>query len=504
MPALGADMEQGTLVEWLVKPGDQIHKGDIIAVVDTDKSAIEVESFHTGTVEALITPVGETMPVGTVLATITETEAEPARPGAAEAGRPGAVEAGVPAAMGAPAAAAAGPAAMGAGPAAVEAGRPAAAGAPKGKRAPGKRAPGRARPGRTPAPAGPAAPVHSTPLVRHEAGQLGVDLAAVHGTGRGGTITRADVEYAAASRRVRATPLARRLAAELGVDLGTVTGTGTGGAVREADVRRAAAAGAPAAQQPPAQPPAAAAAAGQAPHAGEAGRPATAGRAGTAGRAESMRQAIARLMARSKREIPHYYVTNTVDMGTAMSWLRERNRRLEVSQRLVPAALLLRATALAARQVPELNGYWGEDHFVPGPAVHLGVAISLRGGGLITPAIHHADDLAPGELMAKLRDLVNRARAGRLRSSEMTDATITVTNLGDQGVESVTGVIYPPQVALVGFGKIVERPWAVNGLLGIRPVVVTTLAADHRATDGYTGGRFLTAIAQLLQRPEEL
>jgi pyruvate dehydrogenase E2 component (dihydrolipoamide acetyltransferase) len=187
-----------------------------------------------------------------------------------------------------------------------------------------------------------------------------------------------------------------------------------------------------------------------------------------------------------------------------MAWLHDRNRELAVTERLVPAALLLKAAAVAAQRVPALNGFWTDDRFVPGSGVHLGVAISLRGGGLITPAIHHADDLDPGELMAKLRDLVNRARAGRLRSSELTDATITVTNLGDQGVESVTGVIYPPQVALAGFGKITERPWAVGGLLGIRPVVVTTLAADHRATDGYTGGRFLTAIAELLQRPEEL
>jgi pyruvate dehydrogenase E2 component (dihydrolipoamide acetyltransferase) len=290
-----------------------------------------------------------------------------------------------------------------------------------------------------------------------------------------------------------------RLAAEFGVDLGTVEGTGPGGAVRAADVRRAASAGAPAAWQPAARPPTAAAApAWQAVPASQAAQ------ADRARRAQSMRQAIARLMARSKREIPHYYVSNTVDMGAALAWLRERNRSLGVSQRLVPAALLLRATALAARQIPELNGYWTEEHFVPGEAVHLGVAISLRGGGLITPAIHHADGLDPGELMARLRDLVNRARAGRLRRPELTDATITVTNLGDQGVESVTGVIYPPQVALVGFGKITERPWAVGGLLGIRPVVATTLAADHRATDGYTGGRFLAVVADLLQRPEEL
>ena len=490
MPVLGADMDEGTLVEWLVKPGDQIHKGDVIAVVDTAKSAIEVESFHTGTVAELITPVGETVPVGTVLATITEAGEEAGEPAAA-------------------------------------AGEAAVAEAPKGGRGPGKRlrrervkgqpapakpagakpapampAPAMPTPARRPAPQVAGPPVRSTPLVRHEAEQLGVELATVHGSGRGGTITRADVEHAAERRR-RVTPLARRLAAELGVDLAAVTGPGPDGAVRAADVRRAAAAGAPAATRIAARQPEAAgrpsAAAGA-----QAGQAAQAALADRARRAESMRQAIARLMARSKREIPHYYVSNTVDMGTALAWLRERNRSLEVSRRLVPAALLLRAAALAARQVPELNGYWTEDHFVPGEAVHLGVAISLRGGGLITPAIHHADDLDPGELKGKLRDLVNRARAGRLRSSELTDATITVTNLGDQGVESVTGVIYPPQVALVGFGKIAERPWAVGGLLGARPVVVTTLAADHRATDGYTGARFLTAVADLLQRPEEL
>jgi len=450
MPALGADMDEGTLVEWLVKPGDQIRKGEIIAVVDTAKSAIEVESFHTGTVGQLVVPAGQTVPVGTVMATITGTGAE-------AAGQPTAKP---------------------------KAAKPKPAKRAPAKRAPAKRAPAKRAPAkRAPAKPGAAKPQEAaavlpgSPLVRHEAEQLGVDLAAVHGSGRGGAITRGDVERAATARRLRVTPLARRLAAELGVDLAAVTGSGPGGAIREADVRQAAGVRAPAAQP---------------------------ARAGTAERAGAMRQTIARLMARSKREIPHYYLSNTVDLGTAMAWLRERNRSLDMSDRLVPAALLLRATALAARQVPQLNGYWEQDHFVPGPAVHLGVAISLRGGGLITPAIHDADGLPPGELMASLRDLVTRARAGRLRGSELTDATITVTNLGDQGVESVTGVIYPPQVALVGFGKVADRPWAVGGLLGVRPVVVTTLAADHRATDGYTGARFLSSIDDLLQRPEEL
>ena len=136
--------------------------------------------------------------------------------------------------------------------------------------------------------------------------------------------------------------------------------------------------------------------------------------------------------------------------------------------------------------------------------VHLGVAVSLRGGGLIAPALHDADQLPLADLMARMKDLVTRARSGRLRASEMSDSTITVTNLGDQGAQLVHGVIYPPQVALVGFGRIVERPWATGGMLGVRPTVTVTLAADHRVSDGHQGGLLLAAIEEHLQRPEEL
>jgi pyruvate dehydrogenase E2 component (dihydrolipoamide acetyltransferase) len=216
-----------------------------------------------------------------------------------------------------------------------------------------------------------------------------------------------------------------------------------------------------------------------------------------------MRHAIGELMARSKREIPHYYLATTIDLAAATAWLAERNAQRPVTERLLPAALLLKATALAAKQVPALNGFWGAG-FQAAPAVHLGVAVSLRGGGLVAPAIHDTDALTVDELMAALRDLVERARAGRLRSSEMSDPTLTVTNLGDRGAEEVYGVIYPPQVALVGFGTITERPWAANGLLGVRATVRATLAADHRASDGHEGSRFLTIIDDLLQAPEAL
>jgi pyruvate dehydrogenase E2 component (dihydrolipoamide acetyltransferase) len=217
-----------------------------------------------------------------------------------------------------------------------------------------------------------------------------------------------------------------------------------------------------------------------------------------------MRRAIGDLMARSKREIPHYYLSTTIDLAAAGSWLAEQNGQRDVANRLVTAALLLKATALAVHTVPEVNGWWVDGGLTNDEHVHLGVAVALRSGGLVTPAILDADTLDLDALMARLRDLVGRARSGRLKQTEMTAGTLTVTNLGDQGVESVLGVIYPPQVALVGFGAIAERPWAVDGMLAVRPVLTATLAADHRASDGARGARLLELLDRALQHPEEL
>ncbi|GAA2149604.1 dihydrolipoamide acetyltransferase family protein [Nocardioides koreensis] len=451
MPSLGADMDEGTLLEWLVKPGDSVHKGDLLAVVDTSKAAVEVESFADGVVQDLVVEPGTRVPVGAVLATMAPLGAEKVPAAAAPAPAPAA--------------------------AVVAAPHPPhhAAQAPH-------------------APHPPHAPHVSSPLVRREAEKLGVDLTTVSGTGRGGAITRADVDRAAAHpepRAARVTPYARRLARELGVDLDQVPAPSTR-PVRAADVRAAAAQ----AEQPttPATPEP------TTPEAKAAKPPASS----QAARREEMRRTIATVMARSKREIPHYYLTATIDLDRALAWMRERNRDLPVTERLVPAALLLKATALAAAANPALNGFWVDDGFRPGAGIHVGVAISLRGGGLVAPALHDADTRSVEELMAGMRDLVTRARAGRLRRAELSDPTLTVTNLGEQGVESVHGVIYPPQVALVGFGRVADRPWAVDGLLGVRPLTVATLAADHRATDGFTGGRFLAAVDERLQHPEDL
>ncbi|HWP48155.1 MAG TPA: dihydrolipoamide acetyltransferase family protein [Candidatus Limnocylindrales bacterium] len=291
-------------------------------------------------------------------------------------------------------------------------------------------------------------------------------------------------------RRIRVSPLARKLAAELGIDLSTVQGTGPMGAIERADVERAAAKRL--AEKAPT------------PSVSEKPGPPTMEKPAVTEFQIGMRRAIAAAMSRSNREIPHYYLETRIDMSRALRWLEAENQRRSIKERLLPAVLLIKAVARALGEVPELNGYWIDDRLQPQEAIHIGFAISLRQGGLVVPAIHHVDLKSLDELMEALRDLITRVRAGRLRSPEMTDATITITNLGDLGVEKVFGVIYPPQVALVGFGKITEQPWAENGMIGIRPVLTATLAADHRATDGHQGGRFLEALNRHLQEAAKL
>ncbi len=390
MPSLGADMEFGTVVDWRVKVGDQVKRGDVVALVETEKGVIEVEIFDSGVIDSLVVQPGQKVPVGATLAILKSD-------GKAVAAQP----------------------------------------------APTK--------------------IVETPIAQEKPP---IKVAAISPT----------VE----SPRLRVSPLARKRAQELGVDLSNIPGTGGDGSITVADVERAAESPKPAVQP-------------TAPAIAIKGLDLSA-----------MRRVIAAAMARSKREIPHYYLATTIDMRKALDWLAGENGRRPVTKRLLYSALLIRAVALALRDTPELNGFWIDDAFKAGDGIHIGVAISLRQGGLVNPAIHDVDKKNLDELMANMLDLVNRARTGHLRSSELADGTITVTNLGEQGVESVFGVIYPPQVALVGFGKITERPIAANGMLGIRPMIDATLAADHRVSDGHRGGRFLLAIDRLLQEPEKL
>jgi pyruvate dehydrogenase E2 component (dihydrolipoamide acetyltransferase) len=390
MPALGADMQAGTLLTWLKQPGDAVARGEIIAVVHTDKADVEVEVFTSGVIERLLVEPGAEVPVGTALAVIREDGAAAAPPHA-------------------------------------------------------------------PAPAAPPA--------------------------------------AAAAPHVLISPSARQLALELGVDPATIEGTGPSGRIQRKDVERAAAAAREAAPPPPAPPPAAPAV--PAPAAPAPPAPAE-------DRGAAMRRAIAAAMSRSKREIPHFYLGQTIDLSTAIAWLAQENVRRPVTERILHGVLLVKAVALALRDVPELNAVWEGDRVVQRDDVNVGVAVALRGGGLVAPAIHDTDTLSLDELMHAFRDLVSRARSWSLRSSEMTDPTITVTSLGERGVETVFGVIFPPQVAIVGFGALVERPWLSDGQLLVCPVVSASLSADHRVTDGHRASAFLTAVDRYLQEPETL
>jgi pyruvate dehydrogenase E2 component (dihydrolipoamide acetyltransferase) len=274
--------------------------------------------------------------------------------------------------------------------------------------------------------------------------------------------------------RLKISPAARKHALDLGIDPTRLTGTGPGGRITLEDVERAVTA------------------------------PAVPAAAQALDKAQRMREAIAATMARSKREIPHYYLATTISMAKSLSWLEQRNKLRPVTERLLSGALLIKATALALRQVPELNGFWRDGHAEHSEAIHVGIAISLRGGGLVAPALHDADKQNLDELMRGLQDLTKRARAGSLKSSEMTDPTITVTSLGERGVESVFGIIYPPQLALVGFGRLVDRPWVLDGRIASQQVVTATLSGDHRATDGHRGALLLDAVDRLLQEPEKL
>jgi pyruvate dehydrogenase E2 component (dihydrolipoamide acetyltransferase) len=383
MPSLGADMEAGILVEWLKKPGDRVQRGDIVAVVETDKGAIEIEIFENGVIEKLLIDVGKKVPVGTPLAMI----------GAVGAAKP----------------------------------RLAPAAAP---------------------PVAPAAPAAVAPKPA-------------------ATVERGAAEAA----RPRASPAARRLAQEKGLCLAGLAGSGPGGAVVSADLLRQAPAPEPRKR-------------GIDP--------------------EAMRRAIGAAMARSKREIPHYYLSHRIDLSAPLAWLQAENARRPPERRLLLQALLLKAVAAAAQRRPEFNGFYGPEGFTAGQAIHIGAAIAIKGGGLVAPAIHDVGNLDLDAVMQKLKDLIARTRAGTLRSSELSDPTITVSALGERGVEALQGVIYPPQVALVGFGTPLQRPWAIDGRIEARPVMAVSLAADHRVTDGHLGALFLLEIEKQLSQPEQL
>lgn len=332
MPALGADMEEGTVVEWHVGPGSRVKRGEVVAVVETDKGAIDIEIFEDGVVREIVVSPGTKVSVGTVLAKIDrvgEPEPVPLRPAS---------------------------------------------------------------------PSSPPSPVPSPPPVP--------PVPMAHPT------TRAE--------------------------------SAAGG---------------------------------------------------------TMREAIASAMSRSKREIPHYYLSLPTDVTVPTAWLAAHNAAVPVTDRVLFVALLVKAVALACREVRGFSGFYRDGRYEESPQVHVGVAVALRGGGLVAPAIMDTAEKPLSALMEDFRGLVTRARAGRLRASELAAPTIVLTSLGDSTVDAVLPIIQPPQVAIVGAGAVAPRPWIVDGAVVPRQVLTLSLGADHRVTDGRLGAQFLARVAQRLATP---
>nr|WP_315216273.1 dihydrolipoamide acetyltransferase family protein [uncultured Flavobacterium sp.] len=376
MPSLGADMEDGTLIEWKKKTGDAVKRGDCIAEVETQKGLIEIEVFDEGIIDEILIPEGTKVPVGAIMAMIKpssvslETKPTTLQPTEEKITEPILIEN-------------------------IE-----------------------------------EKSIKVSPLARRIASDNRIDISKIKGTGEDGVITKDDVEQAI--RQQKSTETAKKL-------------------------------------------------------------PST----------ETIRAAVAAAMSKSNREIPHYYLEKKINITQALVWLKEQNKERKVTSRLLPVVLFIKATAKTLTGFPDLNAVW-ENGLQPKTSINIGFVLSLRTGGIIVPAISDANLKSIDEIMETLNDIIPRARALKLRSSELSDSTITLTSLGEGGADSVFGVIYPPQVAVIGFGSISEQPFAENGMLGIRSVVSVCLAGDHRATDGLTGSRFLSALDTNLQNPETL
>jgi pyruvate dehydrogenase E2 component (dihydrolipoamide acetyltransferase) len=389
MPSLGADMEDGTLIEWKKKTGDSVKRGDIIAEVETQKGLIEIEVFDEGIIEKLLIQEGTKVPVGTVLALID----------------------------------------------------------PMGVSLETKK---------------------EKPIELHPIEEKTIE-----------SITqKTDREI-----HIKASPLAKKMAEEHHIPLLHIKGNGPDGAITREDVERFIA------QQETIKK-------------GAIGNVSVAIEK-TETPTDAIRAAIAAAMSKSNREIPHYYLEKRIDLTKALAWLQEANEQRKVQSRLLPVVLFIKAIAKSLQDFPDLNATW-DNGLKLKKEINIGFVVALHNGGIMVPAIHQADLKTVDEIMEALNDSIPRARAMKLRSSELSEGTITLTSMGDGGADTVFGVIYPPQVAIIGFGSISEQPFAENGMLGIRSVVNATLAGDHRATDGLTGNQFLNLLARNLQKPESL
>ncbi|MBD9372443.1 pyruvate dehydrogenase complex dihydrolipoamide acetyltransferase [Rhizobium sp. ARZ01] len=435
MPALSPTMEEGNLSKWLVKEGDKIKSGDVIAEIETDKATMEVEAVDEGTIAKIVVPAGtEGVKVNSLIAVL--------------------------AADGEDVKAAASAAAGGAAPAAkAEAAAPAAAPAPAAASAPA------AAPA-SPAPA--AAPA------------------------------KAD------GNRTFSSPLARRLAREAGIDISVVAGSGPRGRVVKADVEAAAAGGA----QKVAAAPAAAAAAPAALAKGPSDEAVL--KLFEEGSYElvphdGMRKTIARRLVESKQTVPHFYVSVDCELDALMALRAQLNaaapeRDGKPAYKLSVNDMVIKAMALALRDVPDANVSWTDSAMVKHKHSDVGVAVSIP-GGLITPIIRHAETKSLSAISNEMKDLGKRAKERKLKPEEYQGGTTSVSNMGMMGVKNFAAVINPPHATILAVGAGEERVVVKNGQMVIVQAMTVTLSTDHRCVDGALGAELLQAFKRYVENP---
>ena len=438
MPQLSDTMTEGTVVKWLKKEGDKIKSGDIVAEVETDKATMEMESFESGTLAVLTVPEGGKVQVGEPIAILATGSEKIEDVKKAQASAGGA----------------AAPAAQ----------PPQPLTAAEEEEAQGDHAVATST---TAAPR--AAMAATTPATRDDNG---------HG-------------------RVRISPLARRMAEERGIDLNTIHGSGPNGRIVQKDIETALSHAAPviAAQRsvrPESTKP-------SAPAAPLPQRIASGQKEVVA--LTKMRATIAQRLQQAKQQIPHFYETVDIDVED-LSRLREQmNKQLEKQGiRISIADFIAKAIATALALHPAVNAHLVGNEIIRHGDVHLGMAVALP-EGLIVPVMRNINQMGLKEIRQRSADLVDRARAQKLKGDEMSGATFTVSNLGTYGVKEFSAIINPPEVGILAIAAAGKRPVVRGDQVVARTIMSVTLSADHRAVDGATAAEFLRTLRSLLEEP---
>ena len=441
MPKMGQTMEEGTITSWVKKEGEHVERGEVFLIIETDKTEIEVEAAFTGTLRKILRQEGEIVPVLTVIALAGDPD-EPLPPLDKYLGE------------------------------AARVGTPTAPTAEVTAVAPQPIAPP------TPESAKPlrGQPVAS-PRAKKLAKSLMIPLAVIRGTGPGGRIVERDVQHAHEEyAQVNISPVAKKIAYQKGIDIRRISGTGPRGKIVKEDLEKAAAVA------PSVLP--------------------------TVIRTERMspiRRITAKRMAESKSTAPHYYVTVETDMAAAMRF-REKvlpDIEEEYGVRFTVTDMLVKAAAIALQDSPLVNARVSGETIEYLKELNVGVAVALE-EGLIVPVLRDLAGKSLGQIAVAARELVTKAREGRLMPDDFVGGTFTVSNMGTLGVDEFSAIINPPESAILAAGRAVERPVVINGAIEVRPMMKMTMSSDHRLIDGAVAARFLGHVKELLESPDSL